>query len=379
MSLVNESLAKQAPSPSDAPRPEILVIGLGVVKATGSTFLTRKAIAEYLAEMARHGRVTWLTALQGGDTSDLCEPLPPEVVVETLSSRNPLANSIRLLYRRRITGVVAAYPMALRVWPALLWVLARRTVFYLGNDFTQKPLKWSTYTDKFLWHYRYLVAKHLSRNCAAVAARGRYLANLSRKRNANTFETVPITMSMTSNEAGEARSYKNPYLLYVGKLIEEKGIALLIEAYCRSNWPVQRPDLVIVGAGSLSLSIAEIAKNDPGIVLLGYSNDPLELATLYREASAVILPTQAEWEGVPRVLTEAQSFGTPLYVTPLKSICAEFGDEVTYIDWPTEPGGLADQLARIPLYHGRREGEMEGAAFAARQHYEALDSLTLDV
>lgn len=358
---------------ADEGRPEIIVIGFGVARKSGSGYMTRRAIAEYLSELAQYGRVTWLTSSKADDVADLSENLPPEIQVELINGKNPFANSMHLWQRRNVAGVIAAYPMALRVWPALLWSLAGKTVFYVGNDFTEKPRVWKGVADRVLWHHRYVVAKLLSAGCKTVAARGRHLAEVLRKTNRNTFETVPITMRMSSDEVeGSEREASKPYLLYVGKLIEEKGIALLVDCYRKAEWTGEKPDLFIVGSGALTPEIADAARVDESIFLLGYLNDPTKLASLYREASALILPTLAEWEGVPRVLSEARSFGTPVYVTPLKSIQAEFGADVWYIDWPVLPRKFAAQLAEIPLYRGRRIGSMEGAGAAARQHYYAL-------
>lgn len=99
---------------------------------------------------------------------------------------------------------------------------------------------------------------------------------------------------------------KNNYLLYLGRIVPEKGIHYLIEAYKKSN--IKMP-LVIAGGSSHTEdyfnSLKEAAKNE-NIIFTDFADGDL-LAELYSNAYIYILPS--DLEGMPLSLLEAMSFG----------------------------------------------------------------------
>lgn len=103
--------------------------------------------------------------------------------------------------------------------------------------------------------------------------------------------------------------------LYVGRLSVEKGLRDLLEALAivRGNHPQARLDLV--GAGPLKSMLqaraAELGLADE-VAFLG-SRDIRQLAQLYREADALVLPSHSEPWGL--VANEALSYGCPLVVS----------------------------------------------------------------
>ena len=356
-------------------RPRLLVIGLGIVRTSGNRSCTRAAIAEYLSEIARYGDVTWMTIADHSDDG-LNIPLPPEIRVEIVGARNPFANAVRMWRTGPHDAIIAAYPMALRIWPWLVCGNTRKTLFYIGNDITQKPRSWNSVRDMLLWHYRACIARFLARRSGVVMARGKRLASIMRRSNAQTFETPPIGMTMASNPPGDTQNTR-PFLLYVGKLIPEKGLGLLLDAYRDTRWPGEKPRLKIIGTGLMADLVKERAAADPCIDPVGYINDPGLLARHFCSASALIAPTLAEWEGVPRVLSEARQFGTPVWVAALPAIREEFADDVHYLDTPVTARGLSGMMADIPLFQGHRHGHTTGATMAALQHLQTL-GLNLD-
>jgi glycosyltransferase involved in cell wall biosynthesis len=99
-----------------------------------------------------------------------------------------------------------------------------------------------------------------------------------------------------------------PCVLFVGRLVEAKGVRDAVEAWRRSG--VDLP-LVIAGTGSLRGELAARAQRlGPGLELLGWVERD-RLSGLYRRARAVLLPSR--WQepfGIAGV--EALAFGVPV-------------------------------------------------------------------
>ena len=98
----------------------------------------------------------------------------------------------------------------------------------------------------------------------------------------------------------------NREFLFVGRLVEEKGIRSLVESYRRYHGGASRPwNLRVVGNGPF----ASMVHNVEGIHHQSFVS-PSELPQLYEGASAFILPSLFEPWGV--VLHEAATSGLPL-------------------------------------------------------------------
>lgn len=100
---------------------------------------------------------------------------------------------------------------------------------------------------------------------------------------------------------------KDNYILYLGRLVPEKGITYLMEAYSKIDTDKK---LVIAGGGSHSSEyvqkIHELAAKDDRIVLTGFVQGNL-LSELYSNCYMYVLPSDIE--GMPISLLEAMSFG----------------------------------------------------------------------
>ena len=118
------------------------------------------------------------------------------------------------------------------------------------------------------------------------------------------------------------------YLLYLGRLVPEKGAHLLLEAYRRVSSPLK---LLIVGGGSHSdeyvRRIEELAAADSRVVMTGplYGEEKDEA---YSNALGLVFPSTME--GMPLVLLEAMSFGCPV-------LCSDIPENLEIVR-PDEPG-----------------------------------------
>ncbi|MHB0976416.1 MAG: glycosyltransferase family 4 protein [Candidatus Aquicultorales bacterium] len=107
------------------------------------------------------------------------------------------------------------------------------------------------------------------------------------------------------------------YLLFVGRLVPEKGVHHLISAFKRVKTDKR---LVIVGDSSgcdeYVRRIRESAKEDPRIIFAGYVYGEA-LALLYSNALAFALPS--DLEGLPIALLEALSYGIPTIASDIEA------------------------------------------------------------
>jgi glycosyltransferase involved in cell wall biosynthesis len=112
-------------------------------------------------------------------------------------------------------------------------------------------------------------------------------------------------------------------VLYVGRLIEEKGIGLLLEAWQRAP-DGGRGRLVIAGDGPLRPQVEEAARRRDDLVYLG-KVEPGRVHELMTDAAVVVVPSL--WsEAFPRVVVEALAHGRGVLTTPFGSLPEIVGD-----------------------------------------------------
>ncbi len=108
-------------------------------------------------------------------------------------------------------------------------------------------------------------------------------------------------------------------LIFVGRLAENKGINLLLEAVKLSIINLQFPiKCLIVGDGPLEtfckLKIENWKLRDK-VLMYGRAKDSSEIARLLNESKILIMPSYNE--GGPRVVVEAMACGVPVLATPV--------------------------------------------------------------
>jgi glycosyltransferase involved in cell wall biosynthesis len=143
-------------------------------------------------------------------------------------------------------------------------------------------------------------------------------------------------------------SRDRPALLFVGRLIPEKGVFDLLEAV-RSISTNQDCLLRIAGQGSHERAIRERVSDlglSDRVELAGYvEGDALE--QLYLSSDVFVLPTYFG-EGFPTVLTEAMSYGLPIVTTPVRGAVDHLSEVLnTLFVPPRQPELLARALRRL--------------------------------
>lgn len=178
-------------------------------------------------------------------------------------------------------------------------------------------------------------------------------------------------------------------LLAVGRLVEKKGFALLIDAVARLFGDGIDVTLDIVGDGELSASLrarAEASAASAAIRFLG----PLpqgEVATRLREADVFVAPclvgTDGNADGLPTVLLEAMATGIPCVSTAVTGIPEIIVDgETGVLCTPGDVESLVEGLRRAtradyPVEETtRRARALIEERFDARRQAQQLAELT---
>jgi glycosyltransferase involved in cell wall biosynthesis len=149
-------------------------------------------------------------------------------------------------------------------------------------------------------------------------------------------------------------------VLYVGRLIAEKGIFDLLEAGRLLEEP--RPALVFAGDGRDREALAQAAEASRlNVTLAGYL-EGAALQSEYAHTDVFALPTK--WsEGFPTAIAEAMDAGLPIVTTPGYGMADHLEPEVNALFVPrNNPSALADALARL-----LKDGELRRRMGAANR------------
>lgn len=139
-----------------------------------------------------------------------------------------------------------------------------------------------------------------------------------------------------------------PVILFVGRLIREKGILDLLEAAAsmRTRVPFH---LLVLGDGpateEVEKRVAELGLSRM-VTLAGYTTGSLK-TTAYRSATIFVLPTY--WnEGFPTVISEAMSSGLPIVTTRIRGGADLLvdGTNALFVR-ERDPGDLAETMERL--------------------------------
>ena len=134
---------------------------------------------------------------------------------------------------------------------------------------------------------------------------------------------------------------KDSYILFLGRLVPEKGIRYLIEAF--KNVKTNKK-LVIAGGSSdtdsFTKELKNLAKGDDRIIFTGFVQGQI-LGELYSNAYMYTLPS--DLEGMPLSLLEAMSYGNCCLVSDIPE-CTEVVEDKALIFKKSDVAGLKEKL-----------------------------------
>jgi glycosyltransferase involved in cell wall biosynthesis len=133
------------------------------------------------------------------------------------------------------------------------------------------------------------------------------------------------------------------YVVFVGRLVSEKGVQTLLQAWRRLETPTR---LMIVGDGPLRDLVKVAARADPRIEWLGWRHPPYVQAIL---ASAEVMIFPSQWyEGFPRTIIESFATGTPVVAARIGALSKLIRPELTgHLFNPGDPDDLITKIRQL--------------------------------
>lgn len=171
---------------------------------------------------------------------------------------------------------------------------------------------------------------------------------------------------------------KDDYILFLGRLVPEKGISYLIEAFKQIHTDKK---LVIAGGSSdteeFLQQLKQLAENDIRIIFTGFVQGRL-LEELYSNAYVYVLPS--DLEGMPLSLLEAMSYGNCCVVSDIAE-CAEVVEDKAVIFQKSNVKQLGKKLQHLCEHPDQVKLYKESASDFICQKYswEDVVNKTLDL
>jgi glycosyltransferase involved in cell wall biosynthesis len=245
-------------------------------------------------------------------------------------------------------------------WEALLWARRHQVEFVLWSESNGQDARRGRAWVEYLKAY---FLRHCDRFVVPGKVSFDYLRSLGSP--AGSILTAPNAVDnpffaahaeATRAQATEFREkLKLPlrFILFVGRLVPEKGVFDLLEAYAKLESGLRSEvGLVFAGDGVCREELARQAKHvSPGAVCFPGFAQREDLAGLYALAETLVLPTHSDTWGL--VVNEAMACGLPIIVSSVAGCSADLVKDGWngYVVPPRDPEKLSaaiDSLLRQP-------------------------------
>jgi 1,2-diacylglycerol 3-alpha-glucosyltransferase len=219
-------------------------------------------------------------------------------------------------------------------WEALAWARRRGVRFVLWSESNGQDARSG-------WELVERLKSYFVRECDGFAVPGKTALAYLKSLGASEAEIVTapnaVDNDLFANQAAAARAHaaefrkrlKLPtrFILFVGRLVPEKGVFDLLEAYVKLDSGLRSEvGLVYAGDGVARQELMRQARSVvPGIVCFpGFVNRE-ELAGLYALAEMLVLPTHSDTWGL--VVNEAMASGSPIIVSDVAGCAADLVED----------------------------------------------------
>ena len=152
-------------------------------------------------------------------------------------------------------------------------------------------------------------------------------------------------------DANSPRQADRPYLLFVGRFVEKKGIGYLLEAMRLLASEGTGVDLILVGDGPLAEKLKHQAAELTGLRFLGWLPNQ-EVRCMMQGALATCVPSvlaeTGDSEGLPNVVLEAMACGVPVIGSNIAGIAEAVEHARTgFLVPPADPAAIAEAARRL--------------------------------
>jgi glycosyltransferase involved in cell wall biosynthesis len=284
----------------------------------------------------------------------------------------------RLCRRQRYDVIHVHWPLPLALFG---WAAQRARRARLVTTFYGVELRWVKGSLPFLKRFLAWAARRSDR----VVAISRYTADELRELADVSIAVIPYTTSLPDPDPAASRDGAGP-VVFVGRLVERKGVAHLIEAVARLRRPGAR--LEIIGDGPERPGLEALAQRlgvADRVVFRGkIPADALQAS--YARAAVCVLPSvqdaRGDTEGLGVVLLEAMNHATPVVASRIGGITDIVEDGVSgLLVAPGDVAALAQALDRLrgdPAL-ARRLGEAGRRRLHEQFSWDAIVNRWLDL
>jgi glycosyltransferase involved in cell wall biosynthesis len=219
-------------------------------------------------------------------------------------------------------------------WESLWWARRRNLRFVLWTESNQRDKRSGRAGVE--WLKRYFVS-----SCDAFVVPGKssfaYLRTLGASE--QVIFTAPNAVddsffaARAENTRAQATEFREKlklpsrFILFVGRLVQEKGVFDLLEAYAKLDGGLRSEvGLVFAGDGVSRERLSQQAKRiSPGLICFTGFAQREDLAGLYALAEALVLPTHSDTWGL--VVNEAMACGLPVIVSGVAGCSADLVED----------------------------------------------------
>ena len=202
---------------------------------------------------------------------------------------------------------------------AMLWIpkIFRKKIVVTIHGLDWQRSKWGGFATKYIKFGEKMAVKYAEKIIVLSKGVQKYFKDTYNR------DTVFIPNGVNKPEIRKSniikKKYgldKNDYILFLARIVPEKGLHYLIEAFKQLN---TNKKLVIAGGASHTNEylekIKEMVKDDKRIIMTGFVQGQ-ELAELYSNCYLYCLPSDIE--GMPLSLLEAMSYGNKCLISNIE-------------------------------------------------------------
>jgi glycosyltransferase involved in cell wall biosynthesis len=372
----------------------LVVAGAVVAINEAGEYVTKNPMANYLHQLAdSFDRCTWVAnRYTGNDYGGVLDTNKIRVVIVESGWVARFKSWIQML-RLALEHEYVIYYLPNPYLPILplIRLRARRLIVYLAGDYEvniqwYKHQRWPGWATLFRWSF-----EGPMQVADAVIARGKKLAKMASRFNTTIYETVPLghisfagpAMLNGSDKLKEDTNYR---VLFVGKIVESKGVGDLLTAFNQlsARFPDVDINLDFVGEGADRIgyerTVRELGINDR-VTFHGWVSSSEQIGGYFNQADLVVVPSIYP-EGVPRVIDEAIVRGVPVVATPVGGIGEEFSNGEIFLVKENAPAELSAAIEKMLFDGEARNQHLAQAALrselfrrfgsAAKQHVMIL-------
>jgi glycosyltransferase involved in cell wall biosynthesis len=172
------------------------------------------------------------------------------------------------------------------------------------------------------------------------------------------------------------QSAERPYLLFVGRFVEKKGVEHLLHATRILETQAVAVDVVLVGDGPMAEMLKHHAADLKHARFLGWLPNQ-EVRRMMRSALAICVPSVAartgDSEGLPNVVLEAMACAVPVIASDIAGIAeAVEHDRTGLLVPPADPRSIAAAARRLLCDPELRRQMGRAARAVATERFSAI-------